>query len=578
VPVKRSPLPHQEVLLMLAAKTARRQAHCLRWKSPPWDEHHTDWIRLDNDLPKDHVARLIDRAVDLLDLQPYMSTFCAGFGSESWHPAVLLKLVLYEMNRKVHSAAEWFRDCSELIPLRWLLKGARPSRATLYQCRQRLTPRLIKRLNRQVLLAARAEEHCPARRASLDGTFTAARASRHHLLNRKRLDKRLAVLEQAVADDEATANDLGGVVQIRPPRWLASSPHGRKQQLARYRQARLRLLAKMARHEQRQSSRGKSRRQPVERVVISPREPEAAVGKDKSKVVRPLYDVQFVRDLDSPFLLGYGVFATNSDSGLLPKMLVQTKALCGVVPEELLADSIYASVRDLRVCQRRGVTLYAPLQGEKPQRKLAEAVAADESARRPLPLLPSEGQPPQAAEATKQPEHPKQGKQPKQPKQSKQSKEVEKLYGKEQFVWEESSRSYLCPAGQRLQRVTRARVPRVHGGSVAVEKYGTKACSGCVQRGQCTKSKRGRQIKRLADEPLVEKLRQRMRSASGKELYRLRKQTIEREFADAAEHRGLRRFWGFGLLLAQIQVGLLVLLHNLKALLQPRQTATTPAA
>jgi Transposase DDE domain len=334
----------------------------------------------------------------------------------------------------------------------------------------------------------------------------------------------------------------------------------------------------MARHEQRQSSRGKSRRQPVERVVISPREPEAAVGKDKSKVVRPLYDVQFVRDLDSPFLLGYGVFATNSDSGLLPKMLVQTKALCGVVPEELLADSIYASVRDLRVCQRRGVTLYAPLQGEKPQRKLAEAVAADESARRPLPLLPSEGQPPQAAEATKQPEHPKQGKQPKQPKQSKQSKEVEKLYGKEQFVWEESSRSYLCPAGQRLQRVTRARVPRVHGGSVAVEKYGTKACSGCVQRGQCTKSKRGRQIKRLADEPLVEKLRQRMRSASGKELYRLRKQTIEREFADAAEHRGLRRFWGFGLLLAQIQVGLLVLLHNLKALLQPRQTATTPAA
>ena len=81
----------------------------------------------------------------------------------------------------------------------------------------------------------------------------------------------------------------------------------------------------------------------------------------------------------------------------------------------------------------------------------------------------------------------------------------------------------------------------------------------------------------MLDEPLVEQLRKRMDSRAGKELYRLRKQTIEREFADVAEHRGLRRFWGFGLLLAQIQVGLLVLLHNLKALDQRRQGAKAAA-
>ena len=552
---------------MLAAKTPRRQASTLRWKSPPWDQHHPDWIRLDNDLPNDHFARLIDRAVDQLDLQPYLGSFCAGFGSDSWHPALLLKLALYEMNRGVHSPAEWFRDCSEHIRrVSRLLERLDQPAPTLYQCRQRFTPRLLKRLNRQVLLAARAEEHCPARRGSLDGTFTAARGSPSPAQPR-RLDKRLAILEQAGGHDEATAIDIGGGMHIRPPRWLAGSPHGRKRQLERYRQARERLVAKMAHHEQRQSSRGKSRRQPVERVVISPSEPEAAVGKDKFKVTRPLYDVQFVRDLDSPFLLGYGVFPTNSDAGLLPKMLVQTKVLCGRLPEEVLADSIYASVRDLRSCKRRAVKLYAPLQGERRQGKQAKAAAADESARRPLPLLPPE--PPPAAQASNPAE---------QGKQSKQAKEREKLYGKEQFVWEESTRTYLCPAGQRLQRVTRARVPRVHGGSVAVEKYGTKACAGCPQRGQCTRSKRGRQIKRLVDEPLVEELRQRMRSNSGKELYRLRKQTIELAFADATEHRGLRRFWGFGLLLAQIQVGFLVLLHNLKTLDQLRQTAAKHAA
>jgi transposase len=112
---------------MLAAKTSRRQARCLRWQSPPWDEQHPDWLRLEQDLPADHPARLIDRAVDLLELHPYLRRFCSGFGSACWHPALLLKLILYEMNRKVHSPAEWDRDCREHNPLRWLLRGATPA-------------------------------------------------------------------------------------------------------------------------------------------------------------------------------------------------------------------------------------------------------------------------------------------------------------------------------------------------------------------------------------------------------------------------------------------------------------------
>ena len=167
-------------------------------------------------------------------------------------------------------------------------------------------------------------------------------------------------------------------------------------------------------------------------------------------------------------------------------------------------------------------------------------------------------------------------------KQSKQAKEREKLYGKEQFVWEESTRTYLCPAGQRLQRVTRARVPRVHGGSVAVEKSGTKACAGCKQRGQCTKSKPGRPIKRLVDEPLVEELRQRMRSNSGKELYRLRQADhrtrlcrCDRAPRSETALLGLRA--AAGTCKSKWKLPRLAL-HNLKTLDQLRQTAAKHAA
>src|SRR3954453_20229722 len=106
---------------MVTTPAPRRQARSLRWLCSPWDEHHPDWLRLDRDLPPDHRARLIDRLVDRLDLQPLLPDFCAGFGSASWHPALLLKVALYQLDRKVTSPAQWSRDCSEHLPLRWLL-------------------------------------------------------------------------------------------------------------------------------------------------------------------------------------------------------------------------------------------------------------------------------------------------------------------------------------------------------------------------------------------------------------------------------------------------------------------------
>jgi transposase len=522
---------------MVAAQPTRRQARSLRWLTAPWDAAHPDWLRLDRQLPAEHRVRLIDRVVDLLDLQPQLRVFYAGFGSASWHPALLLKLMLYELDRKVLSPAAWFRDCSEHTPLQWLLRGARPCRASCYEGRRRLSPTLLEQLNHQVLLLGRSEGFCPARRGSLDGTFTAAKGSRHHLLNLQRLDKRLAVLEQTLALDQ-----LGQPLKCRP-RWLARSVAGRQQQQQRYQLARQRLLAKLARHNQAQARRAKAKRRSAKRVVICVREPEAVIGKDKSKVVRPLYDTQLLRDLDSPFILGYGVFASATDAGLLPEMLVRTRRQAGTLPEKLLADAIYGSVTDLRACVNERVILYAPVKGAA----AVQAEGAENKSKR-VPLATVEGE-----------------------------RAGPKYYGKEQFVWDEATRTYSCPAGQRLQKVKEQRESRVNGEGVQVEKYASKACGNCVQRQQCSRSKQGRQIKRLVDEPLLEALRQRMATEQGKELYKLRKQTIELAFADIKEHRGLRQFCGFGLQQAETQVALLVLLHNGKALLQLRQAAKQPA-
>jgi transposase len=532
----------QGIFLMLSPCTPRRQARSLRFRPAPWHDRHRTFLYLDSRIPRDHFVRRIDQLLRLFDFQPLLHDFYAGFGSSSYHPRVYLGIMLYELNAKVISPARWHTDCTDVLPLRWLLRGACPSRDSLYRCRDRFNPDLLLRLNQQLLQLAQQEQLCPAQLGSLDGTFVAARASRHQLLNLRRLDKRLGLLQEVL---DAHLRQVEWATPL--PCWMAKTHKGQLRQHTRHQEARRALLKKIEWHRQRQSSRAKKKRQPDNRVVVSVSEPEAAIGKDKMKVVRPLYNVQILRDTASEFILGYGVFATNTDAGLLPAMLERTRQLSGALPGELLADGIYASVRDLQVCKQEHVVLYAPVEDVQ-----AAEPPPPSNRRVSLAVLPDG----QAATASVS----EQGNQVQQPS----------YYGKEKFTWQEQTRSYTCPAGKQLQCVSKGKSKRGEDDWVEVEHYGTKECRSCEQRQACTRSKSGRRIKRMVDEPLVEEMRQRMRTEQGKEKYKRRKETIEKVFGDWKEHRGLRQFSSFGIKRAETTIALLVLLHNGKALLKAR--------
>ncbi len=101
------------------------------------------------------------------------------------------------------------------------------------------------------------------------------------------------------------------------PTWMAKTPATRIEQVKRHARAKTRL-GEFQVINQRQTP---ARRRPSEKIVVSVTDPESALGLDKEKVFRPLYNVQLVKDLDSPLILGYGVFAQNSDGGTLGPML-----------------------------------------------------------------------------------------------------------------------------------------------------------------------------------------------------------------------------------------------------------------
>jgi transposase len=313
-----------------------------RFAAPPLTTESEEWQALDQRLPPDHLARRIAQAVERLDLDPLLDSYL-GVGEKALRPDLLLTLVLYEMHSKRPSPAQWARDVRECEPVRWLLFGLEPSRARLYDFRDRLAP-FWDQWNSQVLQQALTEQVTSAERASLDSSSVAANASRRKLLNEERLHQR-----QQVIDEHLRSAQRGEPVAERPG-WLAKTEAGLREQKHRYAHAAEIMCERQEANAQQRSC----KRKPADKVLVSPSDPEAALARDKENVYRPLYTVQLLRDLDSPLIFAYDVVAQNNDNGVLEPMIERMTDNVGVKPREVLVDSGYVSMRHLEFCSQAG--------------------------------------------------------------------------------------------------------------------------------------------------------------------------------------------------------------------------------
>lgn len=314
---------------------------------PPWKDDDPRRRELESRLASDPLACRIEEAVARIDLTTFHRRD-GRTGSLPHPPQLLLRAVLDEVRLGRHSPAPWHRDARESEPVRWLLRGCRPTRSCWYTFRDRIAP-FVDDWNRQVLTTAVAAALTPAQRGALDGTLVAAHASRHQMVNAATLQRRR---EQLAA---ATAADAQGAPPTTPG-WMAPTPRGRQQQQQRMTRAQAQMEARQARN----NAKRKSKQADPQKIVVSRSDPEAIPGRDKEDVYRPLDNVQLVDDLDSPFVLGYEVFTQPNDAGLLRPMAERTRALVGHTVRTMRADTAYTGGADRAAAEAAGVQLYAP--------------------------------------------------------------------------------------------------------------------------------------------------------------------------------------------------------------------------
>jgi transposase len=132
-------------------------------------------------LPERHLARFVVEIVEGLDLSA-MSGAYRGSGSASYHPSVLLALLVYGYATGVFSSRKLERATYGSVAFRFVAANQHPDHDTIAAFRKRFLKE-IDALFVKILLLAREMGVLKLGTVALDGTKVHANASRHSALS-----------------------------------------------------------------------------------------------------------------------------------------------------------------------------------------------------------------------------------------------------------------------------------------------------------------------------------------------------------------------------------------------------------
>jgi len=73
-------------------------------------------------IPAEHLVRVVNRVVDELDIEPLLEKYKGG-GTSSYHPRMMLKVIVYAYTQKIYSSRKMEKALWENIGFMWISGG-----------------------------------------------------------------------------------------------------------------------------------------------------------------------------------------------------------------------------------------------------------------------------------------------------------------------------------------------------------------------------------------------------------------------------------------------------------------------
>jgi len=346
-------------------------------------------------LPEGHPAAFISEVVDeALDLTAILATYETGDGrgQPPYHPALLVKLLLYGYCMGKPSSRQLERATYEEIPYRVLAANQHPDHDTIAAFRQTHLPALAA-LFLQVLRLCQRAGLVTLGHVALDGTKVLANASKHKAMSYGRMTETAQRLEAEIAAllAEAQRVDTAEAAQYGNGKRGDELPvelTRRETRLAKIRAAKADLEAeakvaaaeaaagaqtKLAARERQTRETGRKPKGPTPTVpdpaqaTPEPKaqrnftDPESRIMKDgATKSYVQAYNAQAAVDGTAQVIVAAAVTQAANDKQQLVPMLAQVAANCGAPLVAASADAGYFSEAAVTDPALAAIALYVP--------------------------------------------------------------------------------------------------------------------------------------------------------------------------------------------------------------------------
>ena len=517
-------------------------------------------------IPPKHLVRIVNSSIEKMDLSALLAQYKGG-GTSSYHPKMLLKVLVYAYTQQIYSSRKIAKALRENIYFMWLSGNQRPDFRTINRLRSEVVQDVIEVIFTSVLELLIEGGYVKLENYFLDGTKIEANANKYSWVWAKSTKRYKQKLQEKVKQlivqieqvNEAENAEYGerDLEEMGPSEPLDSQKLEEKiQELNR------RLKAQKDKFElqkpeapepeekqpgtkKKRGRRGKSKLQKAEQALKKleedclPRQKkyedqESKLGgrnsysktdvdatfmrmKDdymKNGQLKPGYNLQM--GTEGQFVVGFSIHQRPGDPGCLVPHLQGLKEHLGRLPKNVIADSAYGSEEN-----------YAYINQERVGNYLKYNTFGKEQRPRYKP----------------------------------------NPFASDQLKYDPEKDELICPAGKRL--AYRYTFYRETDNGYRGERrcYEAEDCSDCPLKTQCTKAKGNRRVELSFQlKAWRQQASQNLTSETGHKLRSLRGVEVESVFGRLKQDWGFRRFLLRGIDKVKTEYGLLCIAQNIAKL------------
>ena len=507
--------------------------------APVWKTNHQSQLSLlppsyDDLVPSNHPVRIVNSILDQIDVSSIEKTYKGG-GTSSYHPRVLIKILVYAYLRNLYSSRKIEQALGENIHFMWLSGNIHPDHNTIANFRSGKLKGKFKQIFNQVVLLLADQGVLDIKDIYVDGTKIEANANRYTFVwgksitnSRERIKKQLKELwryvETVYAEEEQRPNEPDSFDAVDPAEVaktidkINQALQGKsvdkkvKQKLG---YAKKNWPKNVAKYNAQQAQMGN-------RNSMSKTDPDATFMRMKEDhmqngQLKPGYNLQ--ASSNTQFITNYTLAQTTADTTTLVEHLEEYKQSYNHTPDTITADAGYGSEENYTYLEDNNIEAFVKYNYFHKEQK-----------------------------NTKKPTNP---------------------FHPDQLHYNSEKDCYYCPMGQQMTNIGQFKKKTKTGYLQTYTRYQATNCNGCPLRSLCHKSKQNRIIERNYNLiRLKAKAKQKLLSTEGVAHRKQRCWDIEAIFGNIKHNMNFKRFMLRGIDKVNTEIGLIAMAHNLNKLVK----------